>query len=441
MRCILLILDGLGDRAYAALGGRTPLEAARTPHLDRLAAQGLTGLLHPWRLGYALPSELAHFLLFGYCLADFPGRGYLEALGAGIPLGPGEVALLGRIFAVRRRRGELILVEEDPRVEEETARALQEAIGHFAHQGVEVSFVPTGGIRGIVKLTGEVSAAVTDSNPIYEGRPLMEVQPVEGHEGDPRARRTAQVLNAYVAWSHARLAAHPLNRARRRAGLWPLNAAGLQRAGQWRPVMPFGEKWGLKPLAIASGILYRGLCRFLGFKMAPAQDTPDPGRDLAERLRQAARARQPDFVYVHTKAPDEAAHTKDPQHKRAVIEALDAALAVALEEIVPDPETLLVITADHATPSGGPMIHSGEPVPLLLVGKSTWRDRVARFDEVSCSQGALGLVRGEELMPLILNFLDRGKLMGLRDSPRDQPYFPGNYRPLRLGRQRGGDDD
>ena len=67
-----------------------------------------------------------------------------------------------------------------------------------------------------------------------------------------------------------------------------------------------------------------------------------------------------------------------------------------------------------------------------MVGKYTWRDRVARFDEVSCAQGSLGLVRGRELMYLILNFLDRGKLMGLRDSPRDQPYFPGKITPLRV---------
>jgi 2,3-bisphosphoglycerate-independent phosphoglycerate mutase len=441
MRCILLILDGLGDRAYDALGGRTPLEAARTPHLDRLAALGMTGLFHPWRPGAALPSELAHVLLFGYTLADFPGRGYLEALGAGISLEKQDVALLGRIFAVRRRRGELILQEEDPRVEEEVARSLQAAVEKFEYQGVEVTFIPTGGIRGIVKLSGEVSPAVTDSNPIYEGRPLMEVQPWEGHSADPRARRTAQALNAYVAWSHARLAAHPLNRARRRAGLAALNAVGLQRAGQWRPIMPFGEKWGLRPLAVAAGILYRGLCRFLGFTLAPATDTDDPARDLAARLTRAARARQYDLVYVHTKAPDEAAHTKDPHHKRAVIEALDEALAVALDEIVPDPDTLLVITADHATPSCGPMIHSGEPVPLLMVGKYPWRDRVRRFSEIDCAQGALGLVRGEELLPLILNFLDRGKLMGLRDSPRDQPFFPGRYRPLRLGREKGGQHD
>ena len=78
------------------------------------------------------------------------------------------------------------------------------------------------------------------------------------------------------------------------------------------------------------------------------------------------------------------------------------------------------------------MIHSGEPVPLLMVGKYTWRDQVARFDEISCSQGSLGLVRGREIMYLILNFLDRGKLAGLRDAPRDQPYFPGKFKPFRI---------
>ena len=96
MRCILLILDGLGDRGHAALDGQTPLQAASTSNLDRLAALGMTGLYHAWLQGMALPSEIAHFLLFGYDLSEFPGRGYIEALGLNIPLEEQEVALLGR---------------------------------------------------------------------------------------------------------------------------------------------------------------------------------------------------------------------------------------------------------------------------------------------------------------------------------------------------------
>jgi 2,3-bisphosphoglycerate-independent phosphoglycerate mutase len=431
MKCILLILDGLGDRGHADFAGQTPLQMAATPNLDRLAALGMTGLLHPWLLGAALPSEMAHFLLFGYDLEDFPGRGYIEALGENLPLGDTDVALLGRIFAVQKKRRLFILTEEDPRVDQATCLALQEAIETFQHEGVTVSFVPTGGIRGLVVAKGEVSAAVTDSNPIYEGRPLMEVLPWEGHEHDEPALNTAQALNHYLRWAYRQLSAHPLNRERQRAGLAPLNAVGLQRAGQKKPILPFADKWGFKALAIASGCLYRGLSRHLGLEELPVKDTDNPGEDLLTRLKLARKNRKHDFVFVHTKVPDEAAHTKDPLIKKAAIEALDGALAFALEEIVTDPDTLLVVTADHATNSAGAMIHSGEAVPLLMVGKYTWRDRVARFDEVSCAQGSLGLVRGRELMLLILNLLDRGKLMGLRDSPRDQPYFPGKFTPLR----------
>jgi 2,3-bisphosphoglycerate-independent phosphoglycerate mutase len=432
MRCILLILDGLGDRGHAAFGGQTPLQMADTPHLDRLAALGMTGLYHPWLLGAALPSEIAHFLLFGYELEDFPGRGYLEALGENLPLGETDVALLGRILTVKKQRGLLILQEDNPQVEEAVCAALQEAIQTFRHEGVTISLVPTGGIRGIARLQGQVSAAVTDSNPIYAGRPLMKVLPWEGYEQDERALNTAQALNQYVKWSYQQLSAHPLNKERQRAGLAPLNAVGLQRAGQKKPVFPFADKWGFKALAIASGCLYRGLSRHLGLEMLPVKDTDNPAADLEERLKLAHQAAGPDFSYIHTKAPDEAAHTKNPLVKKEAIEALDRALAFVLKEMIPDPETLLVITSDHATNSAGAMIHSGEAVPLLMVGKYTWRDRVTRFDEVSCAQGSLGLVRGKELMLLILNFLDRGKLVGLRDSPRDQPYFPGKSVPLKV---------
>lgn len=432
MRCILLILDGLGDRGHAAFGGQTPLQMASTPNLDHLAALGMTGLYHPWLLGTALPSEIAHFLLFGYDLDDFPGRGYIEALGANLPMGDTDVALLGRIFAVKKQGGLLILKEEDPKVEVETCLALQEAIQTFHHEGVDISFMPTGGIRGIVLAKGEVAAAVTDSNPIYEGRPLMEVLPWERWEHDERALNTARTLNYYLEWAFRQLSAHPLNQQRKRAGLAPLNAVGLQRAGQKKPVAPFSDKWGFKALAIAAGCLYRGLSQHVGMEALPVRDTDNISADLLKRLKLAHKARGHDFIYIHTKAPDEAAHTKDPLIKKEAIEALDGALAFALEEIVTDSDTLLVITADHATNSAGAMIHSGEPVPLMMVGKYTWRDPVTRFDEVSCAQGSLGLVRGKELMYLILNFLDRGKLVGLRDSSRDQPYFPGKFKPFQI---------
>ncbi|MRR37801.1 phosphoglycerate mutase, partial [bacterium] len=81
MRCILLLLDGLGDRSHPVLHGKTPLQTAHTPNLDHIASIGMNGLFHAHLQGTALPSELAHFLMFGYRMEEFPGRGVVEALG------------------------------------------------------------------------------------------------------------------------------------------------------------------------------------------------------------------------------------------------------------------------------------------------------------------------------------------------------------------------
>ena len=429
-RCIFVILDGLGDHGHAVFGGQTPLQASSTPNLDRLAVLGMNGLYHSYLQGVAMPSEIAHFLMFGYDLSDFPGRGYLEAVGENIPLSPGDVALLGRIFSVREHQQHLLLEVEDPKVDAKTCLALQQDIKQYATAGVEVEFVPTKGIQGLVILRGKVSPDITDSNPIQEGRPLMQVLPIQGKEQDEPVCRTCQALNDYLLWSYRRLSRHPLNQARLSRGLPPLNAVGLQRAGQYRSVAAFAAKWGLRPLALATGPLYRGLSHYLGMSLRPVQDTTYPETDLRERLRLAKESAEYDFVYVHTKAPDVAAHTKDPRIKKRVIETLDRAFAYALQEIVTDPNLLLVITADHSTNSAGRMIHSGESVPLTMIGAYTRRDAVTRFDEVSAASGSLSLVRGSELMHLILNFLDRGKLFGLRDSPMDQPYSPGPATPL-----------
>jgi len=158
----------------------------------------------------------------------------------------------------------------------------------------------------------------------------------------------------------------------------------------------------------------------------------DPEKDLRHRLKLAREATDFDFVHVHTKAPDEASHTKDPEHKKAVLEALDRALDYALDEIIVDEDLLLIVTSDHSTASTGAMIHSGETVPLTILGRYARRYDVCAVDVVSCAGGCLGLVRGKELMYLVLNFLDRGKLWGTMDSPVNQPFFPGKYKSLRI---------
>jgi 2,3-bisphosphoglycerate-independent phosphoglycerate mutase len=432
-KCILILLDGIGDRSHAQLGELTPLQAAHTPSLDRIASSGANGLYHAWAQGQALSSEDAHFAMFGYERSEFPGRGVLEALGAGIDLSPPDVAVLAHVASVRETDGCLVLEEGVPQASDEEGEAVIGEIGEYETNGVRIRFARTKGLFGILKLSGDVAPQVTDTDPVREGRSLSEVNALQEYAADTAARNTAAALKAYLLWSYYRLRSHPLNRSRLERGMRPLNALVTQRAGRLKPVQPFRERYGLRGLSISSGIIYGGLCAYLGIDFSKAAESGDPARDIADRLITARDALDDyDFIHVHTKYADEAGHARDPQYKKEVIEALDRGIGSAIGPLMNNPELLLMVTSDHSTPSSGSLIHSGETVPLVIYGEGVRRDEVKHFDEVSAASGALGSVRGRELMYLVLNHLDRSKLQGLMDTPLDQPYWPGDYEPFRV---------
>ena len=430
----MILLDGIGDRSYPAFEHRTPLQAARTPALDRMASMGSSGLYHAAEPGLALPSENAHFAMFGYDLAAFPGRGALEALGAGIDISNGETAVLAHFVSVRvRSDGALMLEEGKPRASEDEIQQLIQVVGRFSTDGVEIRLHPTHGIRGILTLSGNTLPYITDSDPITHHQPLVAIRPWADYDEQPGARTTARALTRYIRWGYRSLKDHPVNRARRTAGRPPLNAMVTQRAGRLKAVVPMYESYGLRGLSIASGLVYHGLAAYLGMDVRKVEDSGEAGENLARRITMAVDLLPDyDFIHVHTKAPDEAAHTKDPVAKRRAIEALDKGIGKVMDDLVGMPELLVVVAADHSTPSGGPLVHSGEVVPLVFIGPGIRRDKVQAYDEVSAAGGALGCVRGRELMYLILNHLDRAKLQGIMDTPVNQPFWPGRYEPLRI---------
>lgn len=432
MRCILVILDGIGDRGQDCFGGKTPLYAAYTPNLDHLASSGMNGLYHTLMQGIPMSSETAHFLIFGYELENFPGRGYIEARGKGIPLKDENVAVLCHLCCVENRAGNLILTWGRPEIPGGESEALKKEVEYFEADGIKIRLSPSNGIDGFVILEGAVSDKITDSDPVYEGRPVLEVMPVMQKKFSSPSRKTADVLNKYLIWCYRKLSEHPVNRQRISSNLMPVNAVVTQRPGKRKQLSSFVDMYGLRGLSISSGAIYWGLCGELGMDVVKVSDTGNVEEDLKYRLRCAKDARDYDFIHVHTKMPDEAGHAKNPWYKKDVIEAVDRAMGVAVNEITTDRDVLLVVTADHSTASSGIMIHTGETVPLTMVGKYVRRDEVGHFNEIACAKGALGLVKGKELMHLILNFLDRAKMHGLMDTPFDQPYYPGNYRPLIL---------
>src|SRR6056297_1978838 len=143
-KCILLLLDGLGDRAFPEFEHRTPLQAAHTPTLDAIARRGANGLYHAARPGQALPSENAHFAIFGYDRQEFPGRGALEALGAEIALAPTDVALLAHLVEVREEKGHLVLQRDLPEIDPSEIEELTQAIAQYQTADISIEFCRTG---------------------------------------------------------------------------------------------------------------------------------------------------------------------------------------------------------------------------------------------------------------------------------------------------------
>lgn len=427
-KCILIILDGLGDRSYHRLIHRTPLQAARTPIMEYLATKGINGLYHAARVGQALPSENAHFSMFGYDDADFPGRGALEALGAGIALEPEDVAILTHFSTVSEKDKKLVLENGKPVASEIEISQLVESVSEFEKDSIRIRYHQTKGLSGILTLHGDVSPFVTDSDPILAGRVLSDICPWMKYRSDRKAVKTAAVLKSYLSWVFDLLKEHPVTKARAAAGFPLINTLVTQRAGQLKERIPFRKRYGLRAASVASGLIYKGIFDYLGIDFHNVEDTDNLEDDMVRRL-ETARDLMTDYdlIHVHTKAPDEAAHTKDPIAKRNAIESLDKALGRVLASLKTDPEVMIILTSDHSTPSSGPLIHSGEPVPITMFGKGIRRDKVKKFDEISVTEGALGTIYDRELLYLILNHLDRSKLHGLMDTPCDQPFWPGNY--------------
>ncbi|MGF1578195.1 MAG: alkaline phosphatase family protein [Gemmataceae bacterium] len=431
--CVIILLDGLGDRSYPTLKGQTPLQAAHTPNLDRLAESSACGLFHATQLGQPLPSEDAHFALFGYSPAEFPGRGPLEALGAGIQLAHDDVAILAHLASIRTTPEGLVLVQGELKSNPQEADSLFAALDKQTFGSLHFRLVRTHRLFGILVVSGGASPFITDIDPLVKGRLLIEPQPWRSHVNDADTKRTIESLKEFVQFTRAALVDHPVNRVRGQRNEPSADLVVTQRAGRLKKVVRFQERFGLRGLMLASGIILPGLATYLGMDVHKVTDSDRPDDDLAERITLAQSfLKEYDLIHVHTKIPDVAAHTKDPLNKVSAIEACDRGIGAAIGPLLNDPDVVVMVTADHSTPSSGSMIHSGEPVPLLIHGPGVRHDRVDRFDEVAVAGGALSLVRGRELISLILNYLDRAKLHGLMDTPDDQPYWPGDYQPLIL---------
>lgn len=374
-KLLLVVMDGLGGYADADHG--TELEDATTPHLDALAAEGISGLCEPVGPGVTPGSGPGHLGLFGYDPLQFElGRGALSAAGLDFELGAGDLAARGNLCTLSpdgtisdRRAGRL--PDDDAR---RVVELLQERV---RLDGVEVFFRHEREHRCLVVLRGpDLDPRIADTDPQHTGVPPSEPVALASE-----AQRSATLIADLSTQVRAVLADEP-------------RANGLLLRGfdTHRELPGFSERYGLRAAAVAVYPMYRGIARLLGM------DVLGHAKGLEDQLGILADAWSDyDYFFLHHKGTDSAGEDGDRARKIAAIEALDAVVP-DLRRLGPD---VIAVTGDHATPSQM-AAHSWHPVPTLLWSARSGRDRAEQYGERHCLGGGLGQRPLKDLMALML---------------------------------------
>jgi 2,3-bisphosphoglycerate-independent phosphoglycerate mutase len=377
-KVVLLVMDGLGG-IPKEVGGPTELEAAQTPNMNRLAQEGMVGLLHPVGIGVSPGSGPGHLGLFGYDPVHYLiGRGVLESVGIGLELTEQDVAARGNFCTVDGSGN--ITDRRAGRIPTEECARMIELIDDIELPGVEIIIKPVKDYRFALIFRGPaLSADVNETDPQQIGVPPLKVKP---ESSASEAQKTADLANRWVDAVRERIKDES-----------PANMVTL-RGWSKKPSIPtFSDVFNMDAAAIAVYPMYKGLASLVGMTLI---------HDLANLDDQLKALREHwnsfDFFFTHYKYTDSRGEDGDFDAKTAEIEKVDAVIPTILD-LNPD---VLVITGDHSTPSVL-RSHSWHPVPVLMWAPKTSRanDGVTEFGETQCLRGALGQFRAVDLMKLI----------------------------------------
>jgi 2,3-bisphosphoglycerate-independent phosphoglycerate mutase len=374
-KIVLLVIDGVGGLPHPKTG-KTELESAKKPNLNRIARDSLCGLIDPVSPGITPGSAPGHLAIFGYDPVKYDiGRGVVEALGIDLELKPDDIAARGNFCTVDDRG--IITDRRAGRLATEKNTELCRSLNNIAISGAEISVLPVKEHRFVLILRGEaLSPELADSDPQQAGLAPKKIEALS-----PRAQRTAEIANDFVFQASRLL-----------KGETPANMV-LLRGFSRRPDIPsIPEIYKLKPAAIATYPMYRGLARLVGMQVLPR------GESMTEQLNSLRRYYADyDFFFVHFKSTDARGEDGNFRAKVQAIEELDNALP-SLLSLDPD---VLIITGDHSTPATLAM-HSWHPVPFMLKSKWCRPDNVAEFSERACLAGGMGRFPATEIMPLAM---------------------------------------
>jgi 2,3-bisphosphoglycerate-independent phosphoglycerate mutase len=374
-KIVLLIIDGLGGLPHPETG-KTELESARKPNLNRIARDSLCGLIDPVSPGITPGSAPGHLAIFGYDPVKYNiGRGVAEALGIDFKLKPDDIAARGNFCTVDNKG--IIIHRRAGRLSTDKNTKLCRLLNDINVDGAEISMLPVKEHRFVLVLRGEaLSPELADSDPQQIGLAPKKIEALS-----PEAKKTARIVNEFV--SQARNLLH---------GETPANMVLLRGFSRRPDMASIPEIYKLKPAAIATYPMYRGLARLVGMQVLPS------GQSVTEQLNSLRHCYADyDFFFIHFKSADTKGEDGDFRAKVRAIEELDKALPRLLSL---DPD-VLIITGDHSTPATLAM-HSWHPVPFMLKSKWCRPDDVTEFSERACLAGAMGRFPATEIMPLAM---------------------------------------
>ncbi|MCR8644381.1 2,3-bisphosphoglycerate-independent phosphoglycerate mutase [Paenibacillus sp. N1-5-1-14] len=408
-KIILAIADGLGDRPHPDLNNLTPLEYAKRTNMDRLAAQGITGMVDLISPGIPVGTDMGHLILFGYQPTDYPGRGPIEALGVGMEVEPGDVVLRCN-WATVNDEG-IVVDRRAGRIREGTTELAALLNGMKLDDHVQAFIQSATEHRAVLIIRGNgLSDQISDSDPHApnDGHPYHEVKALNDSE---EARRTAYYLNLFLQQSHALLKNHPVNIERMKQGKLPANFLITRGAGQAAHLEPMTTRMKIKGSCIAGESTVLGVAKLAGFD-AITDITMTGNIDTNIELKAKLALEQNvsnDFVVVHMKAPDLKGHDADPLGKVYAIERFDEMVGLIADQLPED--TYLALAADHSTPCEIGE-HTGDPVPVLIYGPSLRRDRVTEYTEIECMYGGLGRLSGSQFVTTLHGLMGCVKKQG-----------------------------
>ena len=390
----------MADEPIEALGGKTPMQYADTPYMDKLAEMGVTGRMKTVADGFHPGSEVANMAVLGYDLPTvYEGRGVLEAASIGYDLKPSEMAMRCNLICVE---GDILKNHSSGHITTEEAdeliRFLNEKLGsdriHF-YTGVSYRHL-------LVVKGGDKRLDCTPPHdvPLHPFRPLM-IKPEA-----PEAQETADLLNNLILQSQEILKDHPVNLQRIAAGKDPANSIWPWSPG-YRPAMQtMQEMYGFKQGSVISAVdLIQGIGVYAGLEVIDVEgatglyDTNYEGK--AHAALEALKTN--DFVYLHVEASDEAGHEGDVDLKIRTIENLDKrAIGILFEELQKwDEPVAIAVLPDHPTPCAI-RTHTNTPVPFLIYKPGQEPDSVTRFDEFSVLEGKHGILEKDEFIKELL---------------------------------------